>query len=192
MHPQLQALLDDFGSARERLHRLQATVPAEKWGQRPSEGSWSVAECVAHLNLTSQAYVGPLREALARGRAAGGAAPARFRRDLLGWMVWRAVRPETRMKVKTSASFVPAIPTAGAPAEEIAAEFDRLQDEQMELLRQADGLPLNRLKIVSPFGPGFKYSVYSAFTILPAHQHRHLQQAERAWEAISAGTGAER
>jgi hypothetical protein len=185
MHPQLQALIDDFGSARERLHRLQATVPAEQWATRPGEGSWSVAECVAHLNLTSQAYVGPLREALARGRAAGGTAPAHFRRDFLGWMVWRAVRPETKMKVKTPVSFVPAIPTAGAPAAEIAAEFDRLQDEQIDLVRQADGLPLNKLKIVSPFGPGFKYSVYSAFTILPAHQHRHLQQAERAWQTIS-------
>jgi hypothetical protein len=183
MHPQLQALLDDFGSARERLHRLQATVPAERWAQRPAEGSWSVAECVAHLNLSSQAYVAPLRQALAHGRAAGGAAPARYRQDLLGWLVWRAVRPETRMKVKTSASFVP---TGGAPAAEIAAEFDRLQDEQMELVRQADGLALGKLKIVSPFGPGFRYNVYSAFTILPAHQHRHLQQAERAWERISA------
>jgi hypothetical protein len=187
MHPQLQALLDDFGSARERLHRLQATVPAERWAQRPAEGSWSVAECVAHLNLSSHAYVGPLREALARGRAKGGAAPAHYRRDLLGWVVWRAVRPETRMKVKTSASFVPAIPAAGAPAAEIAAEFDRLQDEQMELVRQADGLPLHKLKIVSPFGPKFRYNVYSAFTILPAHQHRHLQQAERAWQSISGG-----
>jgi hypothetical protein len=185
MHPQLQALIDDFGSARERLHRLQAAVPAERWAQRPAEGSWSVAENVAHLNLTSHAYVGPLREALAQGRAAGGgSAPAHYRRDLLGWMVWRAVRPETRMKVKTSASFVP---TASASAAELIAEFDRLQDEQMELVRQADGLPLQKLKIVSPFGPGFKYNVYSAFTILPAHQHRHLQQAERAWETIGTG-----
>lgn len=182
MHPQLQALVDDLGSARERLHRLQATVPAERWAQRPAEGSWSVAECVAHLNLTSQAYVGPLREALARGRAAGGAVPGSLRRDLLGWLVWRAVRPETKMKVRTSASFVP---TSARAADELVAEFDRCQDELVELVRQADGLPLGRLKIVSPFGPGFKYNVYSAFTILPTHQHRHLQQAERAWRAIS-------
>lgn len=181
MHPQLQALLNDFGAARERLHRLRDTVPAERWNQRPAEGSWSVAECVAHLNLTSQAYVGPLREALARGRGSG-APPASYRRDFFGWMVWRAVRPETKMKIKTTASFVP---TADAPAAEIVAEFDRLQDEQMELLRKGDGLPLHRLKIASPFGPAMKYSVYSAFTILPAHQHRHLQQAERAWQAIN-------
>ena len=184
MNPQLQALVDDFASARERLHRLAAAVPAERWAQRPGEGGWSVAECVAHLNLTSHAYVGPLRQALARGRTAGGAAPARYRRDLLGWLVWRAVRPETRVKVKTPAAFVP---TATAPRAELLAEFDRLQDEMVELTRQGDGLALGKLKIVSPFGPGFKYSVYSALTILPTHQHRHLQQAERAWRSLSAG-----
>lgn len=185
MHPQLQALIDEFASARERLHRLQATVPAERWTQRPAEGSWSVAECVDHLNLTSRSFVGPLREALARGRAQGGGAPARFRRDFFGWLIGRAVRPEAGMKVRTTAQFTP--PAKTAPPEELVAEFDRLQDEQMELVRQADGLPIGRLKIKSPFGPGIRYSVYSAFTILPAHQHRHLQQAERAWQATSKG-----
>jgi hypothetical protein len=182
MHPQLQALIDDFTSARERLHRLRDTVPAEKWNQRPAEGSWSISECVAHLNLTSHAYVAPLREALARGRANGGAARANFRRDLFGWLIYRAVRPEAKMKVRTSAAFVP---TATAAPAELAAEFDRLQDEQMELVRQADGLPIHKLKIKSPFGPGIRYHVYPALTILPAHQHRHLQQAERAWQALS-------
>ena len=184
MNPQLQAVMDEFAGARERLHRLQATVPAERWTERPAEGSWSVAECVDHLNLTSRAYVGPLREALARGRAQGGAAPARFRRDFFGWMIWRAVRPDAGMKVKTSPAFAP---VKAAPPQELVAEFDRLQDEQMELVRQGDGLPIGKLKIVSPFGPALKYNVYSALTILPAHQHRHLQQAERAWAAISRG-----
>lgn len=182
MHPQLQALIDDFASARERLHRLHDAVPVDKWNKRPTAGSWSISECVAHLNLTSVAYVDPLRETLVRGRARGGAAPAQFRRDFFGWMIFRAVRPEAKMKVKTSAAFVP---TATMAPAELVAEFDRLQDEQMELVRQADGLPLGKLKIKSPFGPGVKYNVYSAFTILPAHQHRHLQQAERAWQALS-------
>lgn len=184
MHPQLQALVNEFGSARERLHRLRDTVPADKWAQRPSEGSWSVAECVAHLNLTSEAYVGRMREAITRGRMAGGGVPAHYRRDLLGWLVWRAVRPETKAKIKTTAAFVG---TSDTPVAQLVAEFDRYQQEFTDLLRQGDRLPLNRLKIVSPFGPALKYSVYSAFTILPAHQHRHLQQAERAWEAISRG-----
>lgn len=182
MHPQLQEVAKDFESARERLNRLAATVPAERWAERPAEGGWSVAECIAHLNLTSQAYVPLLREALGRG-AAGGTAPARYRRDLLGWLVWRAVRPEAKQKIKTSAAF---IPTSTVPAKEMVAEFSRLQDEQIAITRQADGLPLGKLKIVSPFGPKLKYNAYSALTIVAAHQLRHLDQAERAWQSIAS------
>ena len=64
MHPQLQAVTDEFASARERLHRLAATVPADRWAQRPSADKWSPAECVAHLNLTSLAYIPQLQDGL--------------------------------------------------------------------------------------------------------------------------------
>jgi len=182
MNPQLQALIDELGSARERLHRLVAAVPEERWTQRPAPESWSPAECVAHLNLTSVAFIPGLREAIANGRAKGGAAPVRYRHDLLGWMMWRSQRPGGGMKVKTTAAF---IPESNVPRAELIAEFDRLQDEQMELVRQSDGLPVSKMKVASPFAPRLRYSVYSALALLPTHQHRHLLQAERAWQAIS-------
>ncbi|HEX2081783.1 MAG TPA: DinB family protein [Longimicrobium sp.] len=187
MNAQLQALIDDLRSARERLHRLAAAVPEDRWTQRPAPQSWSPAECVAHLNLTSVAFIPGLREAIAKARAnGGGPAPARYRHDLLGWLLWRSQKPGGGVKVKTTAAF---IPESNVPRAELIAEFDRLQDEQMELVRQGDGLPLSRMKIASPFAPAMKYSVYSALALLPTHQHRHLLQAERAWEAISGAAG---
>lgn len=186
MHPQLQDLAGQFTSARERLHRLAATVPADRWARRPPSGGWSPAECVAHLNLTSRVFVPQLREAIARARARGGPAPARYRRGLIGWLLLRAVAPGKGMKVRTAPSFVP---EATAPAAELAAEFDRLQEEQMDLLRQADGLPIDRIKVVSPFDKRVKYNAFAALGILPAHQHRHLLQAEQAWAAVSAPRG---
>lgn len=183
MHSQLQAVIDDFGAASEHLRRLRDTVPAHRWTERPAPGGWSVAECVAHLNLTSEAYLPPLRTAVGEGRMMGGGAPVRFRRDFLGWLIARMVGPEVRAKARTSPAFVP---TATQPPAEIITRFERLQGEMVELVRQGDGLPLHRLRIPSPFAARMKYSAYSAFTILPRHQHRHLLQADRAWAAISA------
>lgn len=180
MHPQLQAVIDDFESARARLHRLAEQVPAERWTQRPAPESWSVAECVAHLNLTSRAFMPGLRDALERAQP--GAVPARLRRDLVGWLLWRNLQPGKGMKIKTSAAF---IPESTAPVEDLVADFDRLQDEQIELVRRAEGLPLGRIKVASPFSAAVKYNAYAALTVLPTHQHRHLLQAERAWETIS-------
>jgi hypothetical protein len=181
MHPQLQELADQFTSARERLHRLAATVPAERFAERPAAGGWSPAECVAHLNLTSRVFIPQLRDAIGQARALGTPAPARYRRGVIGWLLWRMTGPRQGMKVKTAASFVP---ESTAPPAELAAEFDRLQDEQMELLRLAEGLPIDRIEVTSPFDARVRYNAFAALCVLPNHQHRHLDQAERAWASV--------
>lgn len=182
MHPQLQAILDEFDAASERLRMLAITVPAERWAERPASDSWSPAECIAHLNLTAKGFLPDLREAVEQARTLGGGAPAKYSRGLVGGLLYRVTGPDQGMKVKTAASFVPG---AAAPAAELIAEFERLQVEQMELVRQAQGLPIHRVKVASPFNPRVKYNAYAALTVLPHHQLRHLLQAERAWAAVS-------
>jgi hypothetical protein len=48
MHPQLRAIVDDFGRAETSLHRLAATVPPDAWLRRPDPSRWSVGECITH------------------------------------------------------------------------------------------------------------------------------------------------
>jgi hypothetical protein len=186
MHPQLQELADQFTAARERLHRLAAAVPAEGWTRRPAPDSWSPAECVAHLNLTSRTFIPQLRDAIREARGLGGAAPARYRLGVIGWLLRRVTGPGQGMKVKTAPKFVPG---STGTAAELVAEFDALQDEQMELVRDADGLPIHRIRVTSPFEARVKYNAFAALSILPNHQHRHLEQAERAWAAAAGASG---
>lgn len=184
MHPQLRAVIDEFERARARLHMLATTVPAGRWAERPHPARWSVSECIAHLNLTSAAYVPLLRDGIARARRAKGSAPRRYRRDLVGWLLWKSTGPPVRFRMTTTAPFVP----AGAdPPERLIAEADRLQDEQIARVREADGLPIGLVRIASPFDPRLKYNLYACLTILPRHQHRHLWQAEQAWQTVRAG-----
>jgi hypothetical protein len=79
MHPQLQAIVDDFGRAETRLHRLVGGVSADAWSRRPEPSRWSIAECVTHLHLTSAACLPRLRDALLHGRGMREGAPARYR-----------------------------------------------------------------------------------------------------------------
>lgn len=183
MHPQLREIEDELLSARERLHRLAERVPPERWSERPAPGSWSVAECVEHLNLTSRATLPRVAEAIERVRQEGGGAPGRLRRGFFGWLIWRASQPTTRMKSKTGADFDP--PSTPPPAA-LVAEFERLHEETLAVLRSADGLPLGRAKVASPFGP-ISYNAFAALSILSIHQQRHLLQAERAWERVRGG-----
>ncbi|HET9363336.1 MAG TPA: DinB family protein [Vicinamibacterales bacterium] len=177
MHPQLEAIASEFLSASERLARLRQGLPPEAWSRRPAPEKWSPGECVAHLNLTSAAFVPLLRQGLDECRRSGRGVGGRYRRDLVGWLLWRALSVPGRFKSKTTAAFVP---SGDRPAGELAAEFERLQAEQIALTRASDGLPIDRVKIVSPFDGRVRYSIFAALSILPRHQHRHLWQAEQA------------
>lgn len=187
MHPQLQTIADELRGARERLHALAADLPEHLWNERPDPDRWSAAECVAHLNLTSAAYLPLLHKGLARARALGEPAPRRYRRDPLGWLLWRSMGPPVRLRTRTAAPFVPG--EAHAPAE-LVEEFDRLQEEQLRAVEEADGLPLGRVRVASPFDPRVKYNLFACLGILPRHQHRHLWQAEQAARRLSARSGA--
>lgn len=178
MHPQLDAIAREFRQAQDHLHRLTAAVPAERWNARPAPTRWSVAECVAHLNLTARGFKPEVERALAEGRASARGAPPRYRRDPLGWFLWRVMAPPVRlMRVKTAPAFVASM-LAGR--EELVAEFDRLQEEQIGWVAAADGLDLARLRVSSPFDARAKYNLYSCLSILPRHQERHIWQAEQS------------
>ncbi len=176
MHPELQVVIEEFESASSRLHALGDKVPAERWAERPGPDRWSIGECVAHLNLTSTAFLPMLRGALDEARRSGHAARPHYRRDLLGWLLWRSMGPPVKRRFKTAAPFVP---RADRTVAELVSEFERLQAEQIAVTRQADGLPIDRVKIASPFNTRLRYNLFSALSILPRHQHRHLWQAEQ-------------
>ncbi len=182
MHPQLQAIVDEYRAASARLHALVAATPAPAWPTRPAPQSWSMAECVAHLNLTSAANVPLIQRAIDEGRQLPPAPPgARFRRDFAGWMIWKMSGEPARMKVKTAPPFVP---KSTAPVGALVAEFENWQQLQIRCVEEADGLPLMLLKITSPFNEKMQYNLYSSLTLLPRHQHRQLAQAEQAWVAL--------
>lgn len=182
MYLQLNAIVADLRAAERRLHALYEAVPAEAWSRRPSTKRWSPAECVAHLNLTSDAFLPLLRKGIEQARGFE-RTQRRYRRDPVGWLIWRAVTPTGRFRTKTAAPFVP---SGDRPPHALVADFERLQAEIIECVRSAEGLAIDRVRIASPFDPRAKYNVYAAMTIIPRHQHRHLLQAELA--AGPAGT----
>jgi hypothetical protein len=185
MQPQLASIVDDFDAARARCHRLAAATPDDRWALRSDSRHWSVAECIAHLNLTSSSYVQLLRAAFAV-HPAEGRAPRRYRRDLPGWLIGLAAGPLPRIgrrrigRSRTQPAFEPTGPLERAS---VLHEFDRLQDEQVQLTREADGRPLERIRIASPFNARVSYNAFSCLSLLPRHQHRHLDQAEAVWSA---------
>lgn len=182
MHPQLDEVRREFLSAQQRLHHLADAVPAEFWDQRPGPGRWSVGECVAHLNLTAREYRPLVLAGLEECRRHDDPVPRRYRRDPIGWLIWRTQAPPVRFRARTAAAFVP---EGALPPDELIAEFDRLQAEQIGWVAMADGLAIDRVRVTSPFDPRIRYTLFACLSILPRHQHRHLWQAEQVARSVA-------
>jgi len=101
----------------------------------------------------------------------------RYRRDFVGWLLWKGLGPGKGFKTKTIPAWVP---SGDRHPDELVTEFERWQTEQIALARQADGLPIHAVKITSPVDARARYNVFAALSILARHQHRHLWQAEQA------------
>ncbi len=177
MRAELSAIEEEFASAVVRLHDLRAKVPPEIWKRRPAPERWSPGECVAHLNLSSASMVPLVRAGIEQARRIGRPAPSRYRRDVVGWMLWRGLGPGKGFKTKTIPAWVP---SGDHPPDQLVAEFERWQTQQIALVREADDLPIQAVKIVSPVDARARYNVFAALSIMARHQHRHLWQAEQA------------
>lgn len=190
MHPQLEQIRSEQRAVGERFARLNGATPDDVWTRRADPDSWSVAECIAHLNLTAAAMVPLLRGAWAEAKALGAGAPPRFKRTTMGALVAAMVGPvpgwgRLRLgKVRTPPSFVPSGELRRAA---VVAEFERWQREERALVEEADALPVDRVRLESPFVKGTRYDGYSSLWILVRHEHRHLAQAERALDASRKG-----
>ena len=183
MQKQLAEIIQSLESAQSHLRRLTDKMSESDWNRKPAVDQWSAAECVEHLNLTSRAYIPRLRDAVARAGEVRHSPTQHYGHDVLGWFLSKMFGPLRHLgkfkvlRVKTTPAFVP---KAGRSRTEILSDFVRLQTDLISLTRQADGLPIDDVKIVSPFGGRMKYNAYSALVIVSRHQHRHLEQAEEA------------
>jgi DinB family protein len=180
---QLATIIHSLESAQARLRHLSDNVAEKVWSRRGADGQWSAADCVEHLNITSHAFLPRLRDASVEARQLRADPTTHYKRDAIGWFLSMMIGPMRHIgrlrlvKVKTLAPFVP---KGGKSRSQLLSEFVRMQADLVTLIRSADGLPLDRVKIVSPFGERIKYNAYSAMVVVARHQHRHIDQAEEA------------
>lgn len=179
---QLRSIEVEFDDAQAWAHRLVDGLSETDWLRRSDPNRWSVGEQILHLNLTSRAYLPRLRAGLSEARERGLRSQGRYRRDFMGWFLAKGAEPPVRMKVKTTAPF---IPKDLQPKLEAMRDFDAFQDDLRAVVREAEGLAIDKVKFISPFDPRIKYNLYSALRVTAAHQRHHLWLGDRVAENLA-------
>ncbi len=177
MNSQLSAIVDDLQAVEQRLRQLRARVSQDAWRQAPTSGRWSPSECVDHLALTSRTALPLIRNGLRAAARHAERSGSPYRRDVVGWLVWKLMDPTRGLRARTVPAWEPA---PDRSPEAVMDDFIASQAELIDCVRAADLLPLDRVTLQSPFDGRVSYNLYAALTLMPRHQLRHVLQAERA------------
>lgn len=170
----------ELNEATRRAWTLVQSTDGRLFTVRPGVTSWSAAECLAHLSISTELFLPVLKTTIEGARKKKPRGKPKM--DVIGRVLAWFLEPPIRKKVKTTAPFVPRSTRAKAEA---FGEFASLQEKLLDLLRDARDVDL-RARIVSPFDKRVRYNLYSAFRIVAAHQRRHLWQAEQAVAELRA------
>ena len=176
LSPEVDVYRQQFERLAAEAEALVAPLTEEQFTWRPGPGSWSVAECIDHLNVTARMYLPELDESIAEATRRGLYGEGPFNHDLIGRFFVKTMEPPARIRVKAPTSFHPAVQRSRS---EIMAAFRAYQVQFVDRLRQASGLDLRRAKVHSPVSAWIKMSLNSGFALMAAHERRHLWQAQR-------------
>jgi hypothetical protein len=99
----------NFGSASEVCDGLTH----EQFNWHPEPGRWSIAQCLAHLNVVNGQDVATVEEAIRAARAAGIVGQPPFQYGFLSRKFIASMLPPVRTRMKAPKSYVPP-PTGGS------------------------------------------------------------------------------
>jgi hypothetical protein len=178
LHPQLAEIRHELNNCTQRAQGVAFGLTPERFRQRPRNGGWSIAECLAHLALTSGEYIKLADPVLAEAPRGHG----RFKRDLVGRILAWSLEPPYRMKTRTLPAYIP----ASEHLDNALPMFLQSQHDLIATLERANGVALDKVMVQSSFNPRIHYNLLSFFSILTAHQRRHLWQAEQVRKQIES------
>ncbi|UJH90385.1 DinB family protein [Antarcticibacterium sp. 1MA-6-2] len=141
---------------------------------KPDAQSWSVLECIAHLNFYGDYYLPEIERRISQSRFPS---EENFKAGLLGNYFAIIMLPGEKMKkMKTLKS---TNPNGSKLNKKTLESFIFQQKKMLELLGKARKVSLNKTKTSISIASFIKLKLGDTFRVVIYHNDRHLQQAQR-------------
>lgn len=177
----LEELEAQFTAIAANAQAIVDAAGAELCTKPPLQGSWSIAECLQHLNASADSYFPIWQQVIANAGPRREAFDAPYRTDFWGRLFSWILEPPARIKSKTLLGLEP------TGCSDVAIVLDGFLERQQRIvstLRRCRGRAIDHVKMASPVDPRIRYSIWSSFLINAAHERRHLWQAEQALQKL--------
>lgn len=157
----------------EQLLEMEATDL--NW--RAAEESWSVLECIEHLNRYGDFYLPEIAQRMEKGSRKQ---PDTFKSGWMGDYFAKSMLPKEKLnKMKT---FKNMNPLGSDLTKEVIIKFKSQLEEMLRLLEKANGIDLTRTKTSISISNWIKLRLGDTFRVVIYHNERHLVQVKKVLE----------
>ena len=176
MNADTQSMLGQIEAIKADGRAVTAGLSDDQLNWHSTEGSWSILDCLQHLNVSVTKTLPAFDRSIAAGRERGQTSNGPFRYGWFARMFARSMEPppKWRMRAPKIMRVAPAMTRRSA---DVVPEFARVRDQLGERLRRADGLDLAHVRLTSPVNRLLRVPLGSYFIFILAHDRRHLWQA---------------
>jgi hypothetical protein len=175
----VQSVSRDIADSRRRAQALIDAVSADQLTCRPDPGKWSIAECLAHLNITAATVQKLMAHGIEQAKQEKRFGEGPFSLGPNGRLLVWIAEPPPKFRIRAPKNVRP--PAAIDDPLRVLSAFMKAQAEWEQLMREQEGLDLARIKV----GQGiFRMRLAAVPPWMMAHQRRHLLQAENVKRQI--------
>jgi hypothetical protein len=155
--------------------RLCAGMSGDQLSWRPRADCWSIAENLAHLRMTTEAFLPPVDSAIAAARKLRLERAGPSSLSLYGRLfVWGMESPT--LKLRAPQALRPQLNSTPS------TELDSFLDSQAAVRQRivdTQGLNLTSFRFSSPMASYIRINLLEFFLACNAHARRHLRQADK-------------
>lgn len=143
---------------------------------KPSQKSWSIAECVDHLIVTNNLYTKEIEKQFYEKKIIADCSKTEVKHKWLSKFIIKSVDPLNMKKVGTFPVFMP---SSSNYSKDVFKRFFDLQNQLINLIKTSEGLNLNKYVMSSPAAKIIKENFCDVLEIIRLHDRRHFNQTEK-------------
>jgi len=172
----IQQMIDDTCLLLNKVRKLNNyEISTLTWKNNPN--SWSILECLEHLNLYGDFYLPEIEKAIKNSTTS---ADENFSSGFLGGYFDKSMLP--KQKLNKMSKFMDKNPLHADLDKRTIDRFIIQQEHLIQLLSTAQKVSLNRIKITTTLSRFIRLKLGVMLPFLVNHNIRHFQQIERIEE----------
>jgi hypothetical protein len=172
--PQLEKIQREFEALSRQAQEVTHALSEDQFKWRPYANRWSIAECLAHLNLQGSDLLPAIDKAINHARNRGRFSWGPFKVTWLGGWFIKNTEPPARKRRRSPERHVP---PEGQTMNIVLPGLLDLHRRILDLMNAANGMDLSKIKVAPPGGPLISLNLLEMFMYLAAHERRHVEQA---------------